>query len=74
MFNTNKDENAHRYAVSGKKKVEKERWRERESEWERDRDREKKEIWKLWNDLKVLTIGETNLVTAFLKHDSDSDI
>ena len=37
----------------GGKKIDKEieRWRE----WERDRDREKKEIWKLWSDLKVLT-------------------
>ena len=44
------------------KKIEKEieRWKGREKEWERDRKREgeKKEIWKLWNDLKVLTIGE----------------
>ena len=64
----NKDENTHRYGVRGKKK---ERWREREkrNEWERDRarDRKKKEIWKLWSDLKVLTTEKKNLLNAFIK-------
>ena len=41
---------------------------------DKERDREMKRERELRNDLKVLTIGEKNLVTAFLQHNSDSDI
>ena len=59
IMNVNKDENAHRYSVRGKIEIRK--WRER--------DREKKEIWKLLIDL-----NGKNMVTVFLKHNSNSNI